>query len=116
MRRFGAKTPVQAVVLTVLLGACAQQVEFVEAFPNLADPTETGAVLPEGYRESLPRDLIAPIYDPEFVGVPDVPWDDDDLVIGVNIEGEARAYPVGLLAFSEIVVDNHRGIPTLVTW
>lgn len=43
-------------------------------------------------------------------------WNPEDLVIGVNLEGEARAYPIGFLTQREMVVDNHRGIPTLVTW
>jgi len=82
----------------------------------LFDPTETDEAKPDSYRESLPRDAINPIYEPTFVSRADVDWGLDELVIGVDIGGEARAYPVGLLTWREIVVDDHRGIPTLVTW
>ena len=68
------------------------------------------------FRQPLDRDDILPVYDPRFVGADGVDWADDSLVIGVDLEGEAKAYPVGFLTRREMVVDNHRGIPTLVTW
>ena len=85
-------------------------------FPDLLDPTETDEARPEGYRESVPRDAINPVYEPSFVAADEVDWPADELVIGVEIDGEARAYPVGFLTWREIVNDRHRGIPTLVTW
>ena len=84
-------------------------------FPDLPDPTDTEPT-PDNYRESLPRDAINPVYDPSFTSADRVDWPGEELVIGVEIDGEARAYPVGFLTRREIVVDNHRGIPTLVTW
>lgn len=83
---------------------------------ELYDPVRAGEQLPQGYRRSLDRDAIFPVYDPSFVGASQVDWDDDILVIGVKLDGEARAYPVGFLNRREIVIDHHRGIPTLVTW
>lgn len=83
---------------------------------ELFDPTEVGEPLPVGYRESLPRDAINPVYDPVMVEAGGVDWPDDEMVIGVDFDGEARAYPVGFLTWHEIVNDRHRGIPTLVTW
>ena len=85
-------------------------------FPDLYDPTREGEPIPDGYRESVPRDAILPVYEPSFVAPTEVDWPADELVIGVEIGGEARAYPVGFLTWREIVVDTHRGIPTLVTW
>ena len=85
--------------------------------PNsVYDPVRGGETLPEGFRQLLVRDAIAPVYDPSFVTASGVDWPEDSLVIGVDLEGEARAYPVGFLNRREIVNDNHRGIPTLVTW
>ncbi len=72
--------------------------------------------MPQGFRQLLVRDAIAPIYDPTFFRPEEVPWPDDELVIGVEIDGDARAYPVGYLNRREIVVDMHRGTPTFVTW
>jgi hypothetical protein len=64
----------------------------------------------------LPRDAIAPVYDPEFVGAENSPLQDDELVMGVAIDGEAKAYPVTVLRFREMVNDELAGWPILVTW
>lgn len=85
--------------------------------PNsVYDPVRSGVPVPAGFRQLLPRDAINPVYVPTFVAASGVGWEDDALVIGVDLEGEARAYPVGFLTRREMVIDNHRGIPTLVTW
>lgn len=83
---------------------------------DVYDPVDAGEELPSGFRQLLDRDDIAPVYLPNFVRSDEVNWPDDELVIGVNLQGEARAYPVGFLNRREIVVDMHRGIPTFVTW
>lgn len=69
-------------------------------------------------REALPRDLINPIYSPKFVTPAEVAGQilDEELVMGLNIGGDARAYPVGIMRFREIVNDEVGGIPLLVTW
>lgn len=64
----------------------------------------------------LPRDAIRPVYDPEFVSASESPLLDDELIIGVAWEGEAKAYPITILRFREMVNDELAGIPTLVTW
>ncbi len=81
------------------------------------DPVKAGETLPPGFRQLLRRDAILPIYDPEFW--PDTQneaWDDGTLVIGLAIDGEVKAYPVGFLNRREMVVDSIAGIPVLVTW
>ena len=80
------------------------------------DPVAAGETLPEGYRELLPRDAIRPVYRPTFVRAADVAWNAEALIIGVVIDGEARAYPVSYLTSREMVVDRLSGIPILVTW
>lgn len=92
--------------------------EGVTEFPasDLYDPVKAGENLPAGFRSVLRRDAIAPVYAPNFVTREESDWPDDELVIGVDLNGEARAYPVGFLTRREIVVDMHRGIPTFVTW
>jgi hypothetical protein len=88
----------------------------------LADPRETydpvraGEETPRGFRQLLGRDRIAPIYDPVFLAAAATEWPEDALVIGVEIEGEARAYPVSYLNSLEMVIDSIAGIPVLVTW
>lgn len=83
---------------------------------GLYNPVEAGEQLPSGFRQVIARDVIRPVYTPRFVAGADIDWPDDELIIGVDLAGEARAYPVGFLNRREIVVDIHRGIPTFVTW
>lgn len=80
------------------------------------DPLLAGVPAPEGYRTSLDRDAIFPVYQPVFNEADQAGWPDDELIIGVEREGDARAYPVGFLRSREIVNDIHNGQPTLVTW
>jgi len=63
----------------------------------------------------LPDD-IPPIYDPQFVRAADAHLPDDELVIGSSINGDARAYPAGILYAREMVNDVVGGVPVLVTW
>ena len=109
------------VAVTVVVAACGS--EQLVSTPSdgfdpdeLYDPTVSGETQPDGYRHTLPRDAINPVYEPAFVAADEVGWPDHELVIGVDIDGEARAYPLGFLTWREIVNDIHRGIPTLVTW
>jgi hypothetical protein len=89
---------------------------------RLADPGETydpvraGEALPAGFRQLLRRDAILPIYDPVFLPTFQSDWADDTLVIGLALDGEAKAYPVRFLNRREMVVDSIAGIPVLVTW
>lgn len=64
----------------------------------------------------LPRDGIRPIYYPEFTSAEDSNYDPNELVMGVEINGDARAYPVGLLRRREMVNDIIGNTPVLVTW
>ena len=68
------------------------------------------------WSQLLGRDAILPVYDPEFVTANDAPYDDDELVIGVARDGEAKAYAIGPLNRREMVNDELAGIPILVTW
>ena len=105
----------------LILTACAP--EFSQSidrqrFPEgLFDPTDVrGVELPEGYLRSWGRDQLAPVYDPTFITAEQVPWDDDEVIIGVNINGQQRAYPVGFLSSRELVIDQIDDIPILVSW
>ena len=64
----------------------------------------------------IPFDGIRPVYDPQFSSAADAPLHDDELVLGVAWDGEAKAYPITVLRFREMVNDELAGIPTLVTW
>jgi hypothetical protein len=65
-----------------------------------------------------PPDGIPPIDDPVFKSVDDsAEWlEPQDPVLVVDIDGDARAYPLAILTFHEIVNDVVAGEPTLVTY
>jgi len=64
----------------------------------------------------LPYDGIRPIYEPEFEPADQAPLEDDELVIGISLNGEAKAYPITVLRSREMVNDDLAGLPILVTW
>ena len=64
----------------------------------------------------LGLDGIRPVYEPRFVAAADAPLEDGELIIGISLEGEAKAYPITVLRFREIVNDELGGLPILVTW
>lgn len=73
-------------------------------------------------RRAAPRDGIPAIVDPVFApDWSDTPGDldrelrDDDEVLGIEVDGQARAYPLKMLARHEVVNDYFGG-PLLVTY
>ncbi len=113
--------------LFLLVGASAafrppQRPEATEELGPLArlqdtyDPVRAQEPLPAGFRQLLARDAIMPIYDPEFVSAAASGWGEATLVIGVEVDGEARAYPVAYLNRREMVLDEIGGTPLLVSW
>ena len=62
--------------------------------------------LPPEVEQLLPRGQIPAIFDPRFVSAEDAEIDDDAWVLGVLIDGEARAYSLNLLNRHEIVNDR----------
>lgn len=70
------------------------------------------------FSKLLPYDGIRPVYDPQLVSPSAVQnhLQDDELVLGISIKDEAKAYPISVLRFREMVNDEMAGIPTLVTW
>jgi hypothetical protein len=85
--------------------------------PVADTPEQRMTEMPEyTWSQLLSRDAILPIYEPEFVPADQAGYADDELVMGVAIAGEAKAYPVGLLNSREMVNDELGGTPILVTW
>ena len=63
-----------------------------------------------------PKDGIPSIDDPVF-GAADAAFvSDSDIVLGVEINGEAKAYPLFILVWHEIVNDVVGGVPVSVTY
>lgn len=70
-----------------------------------------------GIHANDPRDLIPPIDDPVFDTVAATEWlIDQEPGLSVEIEGEARFYPLSVLTRHEIVNDEFGDIPIAVTY
>lgn len=118
-----------------LLAACTSGSETaVSPTPNSTptDPTSTAAAengepaerfSAERYADYemvtlLPRDAIPAIDNPQFLNASEANefYDPDELIIGVEFNGEARAYSVPYLSNHEIVNDTVGGVKIAVTW
>ena len=84
----------------------------------------TGTIAPAATERTLqiitllPRDAIPAIDNPHFysVGEADAEYAPDELVLGVSLNGESRAYSTPLLSRHEIVNDTVGGRKIAVTW
>ena len=66
----------------------------------------------------LPKDGIPSIDNPRFYSAADADreYEPDEQIIGVEFDGDARAYPIGLLSSHEVVNDKVGGRAIAVTW
>ncbi len=65
-----------------------------------------------GTRNADPRDAIPAIKKPEHAPADKAPWVlDNQRVIGLVVNGEARAYPLYILSVHEMVDDVLGGVP-----
>lgn len=72
--------------------------------------------LGEIFDGGVPRDGIPSIDDPQFVRVAEVDWPGVEPLISVEINGDARAYPLRMLVWHQIVNDVVGGVPVAVTY
>jgi hypothetical protein len=71
---------------------------------------------PDKMNKLLDLDDIRPVYEPTFISAEAADLDESGYVMGVVLNGDARAYPVGTLNGREMVNDTVGGVPILVTW
>ncbi len=118
--RFAAKSAAQVVALVVLLAlapdARATSADWSAAWPR-TDFAKHTVDLSEIRSGGPPKDGIPAIDDPRFRSVGDV----TDLaptepVITLRIQDDARAYPLRILTWHEIVNDTVGGMPVAVTY
>ena len=66
----------------------------------------------------VPRDGIPPLDDPQFESIEDADaWlEDVQPVVALEINGEAKAYPLAILTWHEIANDEVGGVPVSVTF
>lgn len=64
-----------------------------------------------------PKDGIPALFDPKFAPAREADFmRDDEKVLGLEIKGVARAYPLRILSHHELVNDQVGGEPILVSW
>lgn len=122
MRCFVSAVSGLSLILVVMTGigsvAYGQNVPgyWQNAWPN-TDFSIASVDLSEIRSGGPPRDGIPPIYDPKTVPVAEnAALPDNEPVIGLVINGEARAYPLRILIWHEIANDVLGGIPVAVTF
>jgi hypothetical protein len=110
-----------ALALTVLLGAPAFEARAQSAlwkmeWPN-TDFSKHSVPLSEIMSGGPPKDGIPSIDDPRFVAVAEMTdLGPKEPVIGLVVNGDARAYPLRILTWHEIVNDTVGGVPVAVTY
>jgi len=64
-----------------------------------------------------PKDGIPALTNPDYVAADKAAFmSDDEQVLGVALNGVARAYPTRILSWHELVNDRFGGLPVLVSW
>ncbi len=124
LRPYGILAVVAILVIAAVRYVDLGTVEWVlRGAPSVEAERPSGSITVQGtdfsldsFRQLLSRDGITPIYDPQFVSSAEASFRDNDLVMGVTINGESKAYPVGMLNFREMVIDELGGVPILVSW
>lgn len=64
----------------------------------------------------LPKDAIPAIDNPKFISASQAKLNDDELVLGLLFEGQARAYSLAIMNWHEIVNDRINGKAIAVTY
>ena len=127
LRRLALIVPAVGLLVVLACGSTAVDQE-VEATPRpTVGPTRT-LTFPDLYTDVtsrnlkmisvLPRDSKPAILDPSYLTVAEAQdqFSPDEMIIGVSLNGEHRAYSIPQLSRHEIVNDVLGGTPIAVTW
>ena len=71
---------------------------------------------PPGVEQLLPRGRIAAVVDPQFVSAGEADLPDDAWILGVAVEGRAKAYSLNLLNSHEVVNDKSGETAYAAVW
>jgi hypothetical protein len=91
----------------------------IAIYPILAGFDLRHHVVPPGQiRDAGPeKDAIPAVLEPRFVAAADAAFlDSNDKVIGLTVQGRARAYPIKILNWHEVVDDSVAGTPLAITF
>ena len=72
--------------------------------------------LPADFEQLLPRGALASIDDPYFVTADEAEIADESWVLGVVIDGQAKAYSLAILNSHEVVNDVISDQPVAAVW
>jgi hypothetical protein len=68
-------------------------------------------------RQNVFEKMFAPLPSPRYARAADARWvKDGDLVLGVEHNGEAVAYPVRQVAYHHVIMDEVGGVPIVATY
>ena len=79
-------------------------------------PPHSADTPPPGVEQILPRGGIPAIFAPQFVGAGEARIPDEAWVLGVVVEGVAKAYSLNLLKQHEVVNDRSGGTAFAAVW
>lgn len=120
-------------VLTITSFSSSETVSISKESENVSSPEDLGVSVPEGIMVTNglkhivpldkiksggpPKDGIPSIDNPKFAPVSESQFvPDTTFVIGLDINGEKRAYPLFIMVWHEIVNDSVGGVPVAVTY
>jgi len=84
---------------------------------NGFDLTQHSVALEDIHSGGPPRDGIPAIIHPHFVSVDDTTFlQENDRILGIQGKEEAKAYPVKIMNWHEIVNDSLEGMPIVITY
>jgi len=116
MRRFKWVLGVEHFIL-VILAAVFLSGSSATLIKNGFDLRNTSIPVEEIHRGGPPKDGIPAINSPKFVsGDQQVLLKPNDRVLGLDMDGVARAYPISILNWHEVVNDHTRETPVAVTF
>ena len=108
------RTPfVLTLALLALLGA---EPVVAQTSRPASRPAASKNELPSNFKRLLPRGRIAGIRKPSYVSAVDARIRPDAWVLGVEIEGQTRAYSLNLLNSYEVVNDTIGTTPFAAVW
>jgi hypothetical protein len=81
-----------------------------------AEPPKSDPALPDDFIQLMPRGKIPAIDEPQFVTAAEADIEDDAWVLGVEINGQAKAYSLNLLNRHEVVNDRFGDRPVAAVW
>ncbi len=84
--------------------------------PSFAPPAGPDSLRSSEIQSILPIDAIRAVDDPHFVAADKTAMRENLNIIGVELGGEAHAYPIAFMSRVEIVNDRLGGTNIAVTW